>query len=482
MNKERFLELCRTNPEEVYNHFMILGKAIADLTAHVEALQVKVDTLQEENRELRARLNKNSSNSSKPPSSEEFVKTKSPRKKSGKKSGGQKGHEGHTYKMSSTPDRVIIHRAQVCMCCGYSLEGQEAESDERRQVHDIPPPKPEVTEHICETLACKLCGTVNKASFPENVTQPFQYGENLIATIVYLNQYQFIPYKRIVEHFEVLYGIKISEATVYNAITVMNEKLAPAEEAIIAALLASEVLNLDETGLRIEAKRQWLHVASNDKYTHYKWHPKRGSEATDAIGILPQFDGLAVHDYWKPYYKYCFEHSLCNAHNIRELTAITELTGQQWPQDMIDLLLEIKNTVDGLNGELSTKDKKAYEKRYQDILEIGFRANPPPVSVKKRGRPKQGKARNMLNRLLNHQGEVLAFMEGSPEIFDNNQAERDLRMMKVKQKISGVFRSAKGADMFCRIRGYISTSRKHSVSAFAALKSALQGKPFIPEY
>ncbi len=376
-----------------------------------------------------------------------------------------------------------MHRNNQCLSCVCGLENQAAESVEKRQVHDIPEPAMEITEHISETTTCPCCGVLNKAKFPEGVTQPVQYGDNLISTIVYLNQYQFIPYNRIVDYFEELYGVKISEATIYNAIVAVDEELGPVENAIIEALLDSNALNVDETGMRIEAKRQWVHVASNEKLTHYHWHPKRGNIATNEIGILPRYTGLIVHDFWKPYYKYSCAHSLCNARNIRELTAIVELTGQTWPQHMIDLLLEIKERVEKLpdSKSLSAGEITAFKKRYDNILNTGYLANPPPERSKKKGRPKQGRARNMLNRLSEHSHEVLAFMEGGPALFDNNQAERDLRMVKVKQKISGVFRSAKGADMFCRIRSYISTARKNSVSAFNAIRSAYQGNPFMPK-
>ena len=477
--------LCQTNPEEVFKLVTAMGKTIAMLMEQVETLNNQVETLQEEVKELKARLDKNSRNSSKPPSSDEFIRTKSQRKKSGKKTGGQKGHKGYTLQISSNPDKIIVHRNKACRGCGYGLENQPTISVEKRQVYDVPKPRPEVIEHRRETLSCPCCGLLNKAAFPEGVTQPVQYGENLITQAVYLSQYQLIPYNRVVEFFADIYALKISEATIYNAITTVHEALGPAEEAIVSGLLGSEVLSVDETGLRIEAKRQWLHVASTDALTHYRWHPKRGSTATDEIGILPKFEGVIVHDYWKPYYRYSCNHSLCNAHNIRELTGILELTGQQWPKAMIDLLLEIKERVDELkpaSRSLSAEEVAVFEQRYAKILAEGYLANPPPEPVKKRGRKKQGRARNMLNRLSRHRHEVLAFMGDNRVPFDNNLAERDLRMMKVKQKISGVFRSAKGADMFCRIRGYISTARKNSVSAFDAIKAALDGKPFIPEF
>lgn len=484
MKKEQFLLLCQTNPEEIFKLVVTMGETISTLMAQVETLNNQVETLKDEVKELKARLDKNSRNSNKPPSTDEFIKPKSQRKKNGKKTGGQKGHQGHTLKMSETPDEIIIHRTKGCRDCGHRLEGVKPDSIEKRQVFDLPPLKLNVTEHRSETVTCLCCGKENKACFPEGVTQPVQYGNNLRAMLVYINQYQLVPYNRAVEFIEDICGCSLSEATIYNAIEATFDQLGPVETEIISRLVGSDVVHVDETGVRVEAKRQWLHVASTQTLTHYKWHPKRGSIATDVIGILPQIEGIIVHDYWKPYYKYTCGHSLCNAHNLRELTGIFELTGQQWPQDMIELLLEIKERVDEqklVSEALSADEITNFEQRYDSIVAAGYLANPPPESVKKRGRKKQGKARNMLNRLSLHRHEVLAFMRDFRVPFENNLAERDIRMVKVKQKISGVFRSARGADMFCRIRGYISTARKNSVPAFEAIKAALDGKPFIPE-
>ena len=211
---------------------------------------------------------------------------------------------------------------------------------------DIPPQKIFITEHQAHSKDCPFCAFKNKASFPENITQHTQYGDNLKAVVVYLNQYQMIPYKRRIELVNHLYGILISEGTIFNAIKDVYKSLETSEDKIFERLISVAVKHADETGLRIEGKRQWLHVVSTDKLTHYGCHPKRGKKATDDIGILPQAKGIVVHDYWRSYFKNNFEHALCNAHHLRELTSIKDLTGQDWPQEVIDLLLEIKEVVD----------------------------------------------------------------------------------------------------------------------------------------
>ncbi len=480
MKYEQFLELYKEGPEAVYQVLSSVIQLNALLIERTEKLEKRV-------KELEDRLNKNSKNSSKPPSTDEFIKPKSNRKKSDKKSGGQKGHKGHTLKMSDAPDEVITHKVEACQSCGHSLEEVQAKDMEKRQVFDIPPLKMNVTEHRTKSKLCSCCGLENNSHFPEGVDLPVQYGSNLRALLVYLNQYQLIPYKRTVELIEDICGHTLSEATVYNAIASSYEALEPVEEKIANSLIASDVVHLDETGIRVEGERQWLHVVSTAFLTHYAHHAKRGSKATEDIGILPLIEGLAVHDYWKPYYNYDCLHSLCNAHHLRELTGIAELTGQQWPQEMIDLLLEIKAVVEQRKTtatELSTEEIKKFEERYENIIENGYASNPPPPEreKKQRGRQKQTKARNLLNRLKNHRHEVLAFMYNLCVPFDNNQAERDLRMMKVKQKISGVFRSNQGAKMFCRIRGYISTARKNSIPVLKAIKDSLERRPFVPSF
>lgn len=280
-----------------------MGETITTLQSQVVVLSKQVESLKAEVKNLKARLEKNSN---KPPSSDEFFKPKSTRKKSGKKTGDQKGHPGHTLKMRDNPDQIIVHKENTCSGCGASLANQPATSKEKRQVFDVPPPKVEITEHVSETICCPGCGMLNKAKFPPKVTQPVQYGTNLLAQLVYLSQYQLIPYNRVAEFVYDIYGLNLSEATIYKAIKTAYEILEPAEKVIVERLLNSRVLNVDKTGMRVKNKRQWLHVAATSKLTHYKWHSNRGSKATDAIGILPNYDGLISHDYWKSYYNYLY--------------------------------------------------------------------------------------------------------------------------------------------------------------------------------
>ena len=480
MKYEQFLEFYNAGPEPVYKLLLSIIETNKVLVDKVSSLSQQVTLQDERIKELESQLNKNSRNSSKPPSTDEFIKPKSQRKKTGKSSGGQKGHKGHHLKMSDHPDRSIVHTVKSCFGCGKTLEGISPVKTERRQVHDIPRPKMEVVEHIVENKLCPCCGTHNKASFPDGTTHPAQYGDNLKGFLVYLNQYQLIPYDRLVELIQDLFGHTVSEGTLFNTNRTVYEALKTAEEQIAEQLTAASVVHVDETGMRVEGKRQWVHVVATPKLTHYAYHAKRGSDATNEIAILPGFKGTAVHDFWKPYLNYKCDHALCNAHHLRELTGLMELTGQKWPQKMVELLLKIKDAV-AEKEKVAPHEISSFETEYARIVAEGFSANPPPVKEKgKRGRTKQSRSRNMLNRLHEYRRETLAFMYDPKVPFDNNLAERDLRMLKVKQKISGVFRSDLGAKMFCRIRSYVSTARKNSVPVLDAIKSALAGKPFIP--
>jgi transposase len=319
MKRNEILSLCSSNPE-VVDYIESLESQIKELNKRVQALE--------------ARLNQNSRNSSKPPSTDFFVKEKpnpkSRREKSGKKPGGQEGHSGTTLDMVANPDEIVEHSLSYCKECGSTLENEKVESYEVRQVFDIPPVKLTVTEHRSQIKICPQCGKPNKAVFPESVKYPVQYGPNILASAVYCKNYQFIPYERICEFFNDVMGINICSATIIKAERECFKNLEEFEDVIQEKLKASPVINCDETGMKVEGKGHWLHVVSNDKYTCYLVHKKRGSEAMDDMGILPEFEGIAVHDGWKPYNNYECDHALCNAHLQRELTGIEENYKQQW--------------------------------------------------------------------------------------------------------------------------------------------------------
>ncbi len=460
----------------------------------VEGLANQLETQNETIKELQARLSKDSLNSSKPPSSDGYRKkplqkrTESLRKNKQKANGGQPGHKGHTLIASNTPDQTAIHEVEQCEHCNIPLKKVEVSAYEERQIFDIPAIHIEVTAHRAEIKICPDCGHENHGKFPKNVNNTVQYGNGVKAWASYFANQHFIPIERTAQIFEDLLNHRVSEATILKATNELSENVLPANEAVKEQLRQSEVLNLDESGLRVKSKLHWLHVASNDKLTHYEVHAKRGQEAMDAAGIIPNFKGTATHDHWKPYFKYedC-NHSLCNAHHLRELKFIEKQYQQNWSKKMSSLLLEIKKTVEKTPHEqLSTFQIKKFEHQYDEIVNEGFDKNPRPPpelpkdSSKKRGPPKNLPPVNLLNRLRDFKPEVLAFMYDFRVPFDNNQAERDVRMIKVKTKVSGCFRTLDGAKQFGRVRGYISTARKNAKNVFEAIKDAFNGIPFIP--
>jgi transposase len=481
LSREEILKVYHAGPNAVVALVQELCLRLTQLEKVTEQLTARVNYLEELH-------SKNSHNSHKPPSSDGYYKPapKSQRKRSGKKSGGQTGHPGRTLQMVDHPDDVVSHHVDLCENCGRSLLDVAPKDAEIRQVFDIPPVKVKATEHRADRKECPRCQRTTEGIFPESVRQPVQYGNRLKSVLVYLNHYQLLPLDRIRELCVDLFDHSLSEATIFNAGISCFNRLSSFEETLKAQLLDSAVVHFDETGIRINGKTRWLHVASTLLLTHYGAFGGRGQEAMDAMDILPRFSGRAIHDHLKAYFRYACEHGLCNAHHLRELTFVVEHSKQPWAEKMKNHLLDIKKAVDKRKQKAKSLQPDVidkFERKYNRILREGFEANPKtsmPKSNGTRGRKKQTKAKNLLDRLKGFKNETLAFMKDFKVPFDNNQAERDVRMTKVKMKISGSFRSQKGAEIFCRVRAYISTVKKNSKNVIHAILDALEERHFIP--
>jgi hypothetical protein len=442
-------------------------------------------------KELSEQLKQNSHNSNWPSSRDKGRrKTNSLRSKSERKAGGQEGHEGHTLAFNPEPDITEKHRPTECKHCQTPLSEEILASDiAKRQVLDLPPLRYITTEHQVETVLCPNCGEGTSGEFPAGVTNPVQYGSQVKRLAVYLHSEQLIPYERERQILADVFELPVSAGSLQRFVETAAVNVEPATEAIKEAVIEAEVGHVDETGFYINGKRHWLHTVSTEELTYYEPHVNRGKKATDEIGILPQFTGTLVHDAWATYFKYqMLLHALCNVHHLRDLTAIVENDQQQWAALMIACLLSAKQLVvearQAGETELPADCLERIHQIYDALVWLGLEENPLPIVHSppgKRGRRKKTKARNLVERFEQHKTAILRFIHDFKVPFDNNLAERDIRMMKVQQKISGCFRSWDGAQQFCRLRGYISTVRKQGLSVWEALGSLFEGDLLMPD-
>ena len=464
-----------------------LSKEKEQLSEENKKLRQELEKLQTGNKALNKRLKMTSQNSSKPPSTDGYKKKiTNNRRKSNKKTGGQEGHAGVTLNKMEIPDEVVDIPLESDVCeCGRSLL-KILDETKTRQVFDFIV-KLFVTEYVVHTKKC-LCGKIHSSEFPKGVTQPVEYGHSAKALMSLLTQYHFVPLERTCELIQDLFGIKPSEGTIVNTNSNLSDILETPVNMIKEQIKASSVVHFDESGFRDNTSLEWMHVASTKNLTYYEMHPKRGYDAAEAVGILTGFIGTAVHDHWKSYYKFTdCNHGECNSHTLRYLRSIFENDSQEWAETMAGLLLEIKESVqthkDTGKTSMLKEECKNWLERYHSIIEQGYAEDEqksPRIVSKKTGKCKNSGARQLLNRLQTYDIEHLAFMFDFDIPFDNNLSERDLRMQKLRQKISGCFRGENGAKVFCRTRSYISTARKNGIRAFDAIKQALEGNPFVP--
>ena len=468
-----------------------LLERLAQRDVLIEALSAELGAARVRIAELEARLGQSSRNSSKPPSSDGLAKPapKSLRRRGARKPGGQDGHPGSTLTPVAIPDEVITHEPDWCRGCGDGLGGTPEVGREHRQVFDIPPISVRVTEHQLIARRC-CCGTTTRAEAPEGVTAPVQYGPRITAIILYLYVGQFLSKKRTAAALAELFGTPVSQGTVAAMTTRAAGGLGGFLEWTRANLAAAEVVNFDETGLRVEGKLRWVHSASTGKYSLIFVHDRRGTKGMDAAGVLPEFAGIAVHDVWAPYdtYTSC-THALCGAHVLRELQAVTDLTEEGhwcWATQAGDALRELNELVNDALAACTNPDAPTLEgldpaalaaaiHRYRSAALLGVQATGARTSKL------MGKHNALARRLIDRQDDYLRFTRDPRVPFDNNAAEREIRMIKLRQKVSGCLRTLTGAQQFCAIRSYLATAAKHGVHFFAALTTLAEGRPWLPE-
>jgi transposase len=463
-----------------------LRELLAAKDAQIEALTGQLEEVRAQVADLAAQIRQNSKNSSRPPSSDGLgtPAPKSLRKKTGRKPGRPRGQPGATMELTDHPDHVIRHEPLGCRRCGTGLAGARETGAERRQVTEIPPVKAEVTEHQMIEMECPCCGERTKADAPDGVTAPVQYGPRASALGTYLWHGQFLSRDRACAALGEMFSCAPSPGALATQARKIARLISPAITAITAALAAADVAHFDETGFRVAGKLAWVHSASAGRFVLVTVHPKRGKEAMDAAGVLPSFAGIACHDAWKPYDSYdsVAGHALCGAHLLRELIAVTE-TGTEddviWARQAIDALLELKEAAGAArDAGRGTIDPEILEKQcrwFREAADAG-------IVINAARRSKLQKKRNALaTRMRDRAADYLRFARDLQVPFDNNRAEQDIRMSKLRIKVSGCMRSMAGAEVFCAIRSYLATAARHGIGALDALTRAAQGDPWIPE-
>ena len=470
-----------------------LAALVVEQAAVIDQLRGRVAELDAEVAELGRRLAQNSRNSSRPPSSDGLAKPPAPqslRRPSGREPGGQPGHRGEHLAQVEVPDEIIEHLPSVCAGCHGDLHDAVEVASVWRQVFDLPEIRLRVCEHRARRLRCS-CGHETTAEFPATVCAPTQYGPRVRALGLYLIAAQHLPYQRAARLLSDWVGADISAGTLASFMARGAEDLQPFLDEVHAQITRSAVVHFDETGARAAGRLRWLFCASTDTATFYSLHDKRGFDGLNHAGVLPSFTGIAVHDGFKPYRRYTHaQHALCNVHHLRELLGIIEQhpddPKQAWAVRMDRLLRDLHNAVARAraSGEdwLDARELAGYRANYEQIIAQGNHDNPPgTIPTGKRGVIRQTPARNLLTRLDRDREHVLRFAYDFRVPFDNNQAERDIRMIKLQQKISGCWRTIAGAEQFLALRAYLSTTAKNRLAAAPALTTLAAGRPWLPE-
>jgi transposase len=475
----------------------LLAQYEQSVAAELVGLEARLAALAADVAALKAAAAKDSRNSGKPPSSDVTRTGRAPKSlrgtpgTSGKPSGGQPGHPGTTLALRARPDAVVVHGPAACAACGHDFAAGEGDPSavsvvgERRQVFELPPLALVCTEHQVHERRCPRCATLSRGTFPSAVRTTVQYGPGVLALGVALTAQHLLPVQRAADIVSALIGQRLSPATLLAAEGRVQATLAPVIAHIHAGLTRAPVVHFDETGFFVARQHWWLHVACTPTLTLYTTHPRRGTRAHDAIGLLPTYAGVALHDAYSSYFPYTgCQHALCGVHLQRELLFLAEDCGSRWARALGRALETMRRTTVRARAAgqaaLPARTCQRYERRVTALLATGLAAEPPPTRIRASGKPRRTPSGQVLERLRRHRAAVLRFVHDLRVPFDNSEAERDLRMMKVEQKVSGGFRTVRGAHTFCTLRSYLVTARKQGVAALDALHRALTGQPFLP--